>query len=163
MAKRKVAKNLNNGLPLYAPLKNLLESQGIDAASAGQTAWLFVSFIIAGILGILASLLLPLFDIKQHIFNVQGDVLTRILCYSILFHSIVVMARLKYLFTNAIFFILAYICFIVLRLSSVWLLSVGLVAFLAYMIVPIYSWRIKILDGIVYFLYSLVFYYALKS
>ncbi|WP_237416434.1 hypothetical protein [Helicobacter saguini] len=100
--KRKIAKQIQ-GLPLYAPLKNLLESQGIDSATAGQTSWLFVSLLFALIFGICVAFILPLFEIKHYLFA-DGEIITRIFCFTILIHSIIVMIRLKYLITNALFF-----------------------------------------------------------
>lgn len=157
--KRKIAKQIQ-GLPLYAPLKQLLESQGIDSATAGQTSWLFVSLLFAFIFGSIAAFVLPFLKLKHHIFA-DGEIIARIFCFSMLIHAFIVMVRLKYLITNALFFAEIYVIFIVLQIKNVAiLLSIGGFLFFIYMVVPIYSWRIKILDGILYFMYALVFYYA---
>lgn len=156
--KRKIVKQIQ-GLPLYAPLKNLLESQGIDSATAGQTSWLFVSLLFAFIIGTCGALILPLFKFQHYIFD-DREVITRIFCFSILIHAFVVMIRLKYLITNALFFIEIYVIFILLKVQNITLLLIiGFVLFSVYMIIPIYSWRIKILDGILYFMYALVFWH----
>lgn len=154
--KRKIAKQIQ-GLPLYAPLKNLLESQGIDSATAGQTAWLFVSLLIAFVFGSLCAFILPIFNLK--LFG-NGDILTDIFSLSMIFHSFIVMVRLKYLITNALFFVEIYVVFILFNVRNVYVaLVIGGVLFVIYMSIPVYSWRIKILDGILYFMYVLVFWY----
>lgn len=157
--KRKIAQQIQ-GLPLYSPLKQLLESQGIDSATAGQTAWLFVSLLFAFIFGSIAAFILPLFKFKHFAF-LYGEVITRIFCLSMIIHAFIVMARLKYLITNALFFVEIYVIFGIFHITdSMILLIIWGVLFFIYMVVPIYSWRIKILDGILYFMYALVFYYA---
>ncbi|RDU64891.1 hypothetical protein CQA53_07420 [Helicobacter didelphidarum] len=162
--KRKKIENTQTkveGLPFYTPLKIALESRGIDSGTAGQTAWLFVSFLIAGITSLLVVPFLKLFHIRSYLFE-GYDTPTKILCFLIIFHCLVVMFRLKYFIVNILFFIVAYICFIVLDLRNIYLLlCIGSVLFIVYLLIPIYSWRIKILDGALYFFYSVVGWYII--
>lgn len=145
------------GLPLYTPFKMLLEQRGVDEATAGQTAWLFVSFVIAGAFGLILSfLILPSYNFIMTLKNYNDLLLVRALFFTIIFHFLIVMLRLKYFIVNLLFLGILYVGYIILDLENVYLLiCIGLSLFIIYMLIPIYSWRIKILDGIVYFLYAI--------
>lgn len=150
-------KEQNGKIPLYTSLKESIEKSGVDSATAGQTSWLFVSLLLAfGMSGIYLGIV-DLFDlqfprpISNNPFFVNG-----FLFIAFILHFCIVMLRLKYLLVNIIFFCVAYIIFIVFGLRDIYLLlSIGFVFFIIYLLIPIYSWRVKVLDGILYFIYAI--------
>ncbi|GAB0172500.1 MAG: hypothetical protein MR025_03115 [Helicobacter trogontum] len=146
-----------SGIPLYTPLKYSLEKSGMDSATAGQTSWLFVSLLIAVVMSGLYILVTSVFDLKlpeslsHNPFFENGFLLI-----VVILHFCIVMLRLKYLLVNTLFVIASYIVLSVLHLRDIYvLLSLGFVFFIIYLLTPIYSWRIKMLDGILYFVYAI--------
>lgn len=155
--KRSEKKEQNGGIPLYTPLKESIEKSGVDSATAGQTSWLFVSLLLSvgmsGIyLGIVSifNLQFP-YPLSHNPFFVNG-----FLFVTFILHFCIVMLRLKYLLVNVIFFCATYIILVFFGLRNIYLLlSIGFLLFIIYMLIPIYSWRIKVLDGILYFIYAI--------
>lgn len=146
-----------SGIPLYTPLKHSLEKSGMDSATAGQTSWLFVSLFIALIMSGLYVFIVSVFNLgfpeslANNPFFENG-----FLFVAVILHFCVVMLRLKYLLVNTLFIIAAYIVLYVVHLRDIYmLLSLGFVLFISYLLTPIYSWRIKMLDGILYFIYAI--------
>lgn len=149
------------GILIYTPLKKSLESRGIDSATAGQTSWLFVSFLVAIILGVLCTAITFAFDINIPKITRENDIfIDRFLLLFMSIHFFVVMIRLKYFIVNSIFFCIIYFGFIVFRLQDIYLLILfGFILFTIYLLIPIYSWRIKILDGVLYFFYAIAMWF----
>lgn len=150
-------KERNIGIPLYTPLKESIEKSGVDSATAGQTSWLFVSLLLSAIMSAIYLGIVYVFGLhfpyrlSHNYFFVNG-----FLFVTFILHFCIVMLRLKYLLVNIIFFCAVYIVLIVLGLRDIYLLlSIGFVFFLIYLLIPIYSWRIKVLDGILYFIYAI--------
>lgn len=160
---QKNKKQTQKGFILYTSLKNALESSGIDSMTAGQTAWLFVSFVIAGIFGIIAAFIAMRFGYYK-ISDYNDMFVYETLFFTMIFHFTVVMLRLKYLIVNLIFFGVMYTLYVVLKITDIYLLlCIGLALFVIYLLIPIYSWRIKILDGILYTLYAIIGWFIVHS
>lgn len=150
-------KEQNGGLPLYTSLKESIEKSGVDSATAGQTSWLFVSLLLSMSLSGTYLCIVTIFDLQfpyplsHNPFFVNG-----FLFVTFILHFCIVMLRLKYLLVNIIFFCAAYIILIVFGVRDIYLLlSIGFLFFVLYVLIPIYSWRIKVLDGILYFIYAI--------
>ncbi len=156
----------NGRIFLYTDLKESLESRGVDNITAGQTSWLFVSFLIAIFFSIILSIIVFLFDIKILIptttSNVDDMLIYRFLIFLAVIHFCFVMIRLKYFLVNSLFSCVMYIIFIVFNLQNIYIVVlIGLFLFVLYLLIPFYSWRIKILDGILYFFYTIIIWFIL--
>ncbi len=150
-----------HGILVYTSLKKSLEARGIDGATAGQTSWLFVSFIFAIIFGVILTGITFIFDIKIIKITRDNDIfIDRFLLFLIIIHFFVVIIRLKYFIVNGIFFCIAYIGFVIFEIKNIYIIvSSGFILFIIYLLIPIYSWRIKILDGVLYFFYAIAMWF----
>lgn len=156
--KKMIKRKIHHGLPLYYPFKLMLERRGIDSATAGQTSWLFVSLLISLLPGIILSIVTIFLDSYHDLLRHYDDfIVIKTIFYALVFHFFIVMFRLKYLFVNVIFTMILALGYVIIDISNIPLLvCMGLAFFIIYMLIPIYSWRIKILDTILYSLYAIV-------
>ena len=136
----------------------MLERRGIDSATAGQTSWLFVSLLISLLPGLILSIVTIFLDSYYDLLRHYDDfIVIKTIFYALVFHFFIVMFRLKYLFVNVIFTMILALGYVIIDISNIPLLvCMGLAFFIIYMLIPIYSWRIKILDTILYSLYAIV-------